>query len=167
METRTRKTSYQLSVLTLQALNQVLTRIGARLDQLEGIAQNPDLHGRTIKNVGVATDATDAARLGQVTDAVDRITVIGVTGSIRAGVGISITEETGYTAVALKQQGLVIDVSESVSLPDPSDAPATADALRDDLVTTVIPAVEAAVNTLAVAVNVIHGRLRSAEVVQS
>jgi len=138
METRTRKTSYALPALNLQALNQMLTRIGARLDQLEGIAQNPDLHGRTIKNVGAGSAATDAARVGQVEDAVNQITVIGGgSGAVRAGVGISITEMTGYVAVAVKQQGALTDLGETAVLAD-----------------------------VIAAVNDIHEKLRAAEVVQ-
>lgn len=39
------------------------------------------------------------------------------------------------------------------TLPDPADAPATADALRDDIVANTIPAVEAALNVLGQRVN--------------
>lgn len=139
METRTRKTSYQIPVLTLQAINQALIRIGQRLDRLEGIGQNPDLHGRVITNVGAGVKETDAARKGDVEDVISQVSVIGGGSvSIRAGVGIELTETAIYTAVALKQQGSVSDVAAS-------------------------PTVE----QLATAVNAIHDRLRGSEVVEA
>jgi len=139
METRTRKTSYQLPVLSLQAINQVLIRIGQRLDKLDGIGQNPDLHGRVITNVGEGVKDTDAARKGDVEEVISQVSLIGGGSvAIRAGVGIEVTETTLYTAVAVKQQGDLTDVAAS-------------------------PTVE----QLATAVNAIHDRLRGSELIET
>lgn len=139
METRTRKTSYQIPVLTLQAINQMLIRIGQRLDKLDGIGQNPDLHGRVITNVGAGVKETDAARKGDVEEVISQVSVLGGSSAkLRAGLGIELTETSIYTAVAVKQQGALTDVVAT-------------------------PTVE----QLSTAVNAIHDRLRGSEIIET
>ena len=144
----------------------MLTRIGQRLDRVEGVAQNPDLHGSTLKNVGPASQPTDAARKDQVDTAVTRVTVIGSgSGNLVAGKGISLAEGDNFTQVSIKQQGALLDVSETPTVTDPADSPVTPDALRDDLVAGALADIRAQLAALGVAVNEIHDRLRGAEVV--
>ena len=51
-----------------------------------------------------------------------------------------------------------ISVPTSFLIAEPADAPASADALRDDLVATTIPDIQFALNTLAQAVNALGNR---------
>ena len=66
IETRLRRENYTLSGLNLNALNRILINIGMRLDQVDAIAQNPDFKGKTLKNVGAATEATDGANFSDL-----------------------------------------------------------------------------------------------------
>jgi hypothetical protein len=52
--------------------------------------------------------------------------------------------------------------STLVAVPDPTDTPATADALRDDLVTNVIPVINADILDLGAKINEIRTALRNA-----
>lgn len=56
-------------------------------------------------------------------------------------------------ATPASQIAHVADASTSHSITDPGDSPADADALRDDLVTNVIPSIESALNALGTKIN--------------
>ena len=63
---------YQLSDLSLPAINFLLSQLGDRLDQLEGYRGTPtfksdlDLQGNRGKNAGSGSDSTDLANVGQI-----------------------------------------------------------------------------------------------------
>jgi hypothetical protein len=61
----------------------------------------------------------------------------------------------------------IADATTSHSITDPADAPADADALRDDLVANTIPAIETALNNLGTKVNTILTALENANIVAS
>ena len=65
----------------------------------------------------------------------------------------ALTDSTGGTANSTLE-----------AIPDPADAPATADALRDDLVANALPAIRNDFADLAAQVNSLHSRLRDAGV---
>ncbi len=65
----------------------------------------------------------------------------------------------GVTPAA--QQATVADASTAHAITDPTDAPADADALREDLVTNVIPSVETSLNNLGTKINSILATLEA------
>jgi len=67
MTTTTRKKVYNLTRLDLPSLNRFLIDIGARLDSAEAIGQNPNGHGKTIKNLGPGIKSTDSIQFNQST----------------------------------------------------------------------------------------------------
>lgn len=87
--------------------------------------------------------------------------------------GLYVSRKTGYgidvdsDGLKLKQQAHEADASASHSITDPADSPADADALRDDLVTNTIPAIESALNALGTKINNILSKLETAEVLAS
>lgn len=83
----------------------------------------------------------------------------GIYAKLKTGFGIAVDSD----GLQLNQQVNIVDASESHTITDPADAPATADALRDDLVLNAIPDVEAALNALGVKVNAILALLLASE----
>jgi len=67
----------------------------------------------------------------------------------------------------LKQQAHEANAVTAHAITDPADTPATADALRDDLVVNTIPAIESALNALGTKINNILSKLETAEVLAS
>ena len=67
------KQTYTLGELTLTAVNNVLRKIGLRLDQLEGVGQKPDFNGARLTNIGQAVQDHDAVRMDQFNAVVDRL----------------------------------------------------------------------------------------------
>ena len=67
MTTTTRKRVYNLTRLDLPSLNRLLIDIGARLDSAEAIGQNPNGHGKTIKNLGPGINNSDSIQFNQST----------------------------------------------------------------------------------------------------
>ena len=65
MSTSTRKRVYNLTRLDIPSLNRLLLDIGARLDSAEAVGQNPDGHGKTIKNLGSGANSRDSLQFGQ------------------------------------------------------------------------------------------------------
>ena len=61
-----RKGIFGIRNLTLNEVNTALLNISLRLNQLDAIGQNPDVKGRTIKNLGAGVENPDAVRLDQV-----------------------------------------------------------------------------------------------------
>ncbi len=79
--------------------------------------------------------------------------------------GLTITDDgDGTITIDVKQQTHEADASTSHAITDPADAPASADALRDDLVANTIPSIEAALNALGTKTNNILSKLESAEI---
>jgi hypothetical protein len=172
ISTTTRRQSYTISTLNVQAINRVLGQIASRLDAVEGIGQNPDLHGSTLKNAGVAVGSKDVIRKDQsltLSDVDQHLStrIDGVATGYLAGSGITLSMAGKTLTISLKQQTSMDDAETSHSIPDPGDSPASADALRDDLASSVLPAIVSALNGLGVAVNQIISRLENAEVIES
>lgn len=83
----------------------------------------------------------------------------GIYPKLKTGFGIAVDAD----GLQLKQDTNIVDASESHTITDPGDAPADADALRDDLVLNAIPDIEAALNALGVKVNAILDLLLATE----
>ena len=66
--------------------------------------------------------------------------------------------------LTLKQQTNVSNASTSHSVTDPADTPATADALRDDLVANAIPDIESSLDALGTKINSILSLLLASEI---
>jgi hypothetical protein len=64
----------------------------------------------------------------------------------------------------LKQQAHIADAATAHAITDPADTPADADALRDDLVTNTIPAIESGLDALGTKINSLLAALETAEV---
>lgn len=90
-----------------------------------------------------------------------------LTFAVSKGLTITGTAASDTVTFSVKQQAHEADASASHSITDPGDAPADADALRDDLVTNTIPAIEAALNALGTKVNNILSKLETAEILAS
>lgn len=88
---------------------------------------------------------------------------------LTAGDAITLTDGgAGSTAtIAVDPAAHVADASESHTITDPGDAPADADALRDDLVANAIPDIEGALNALGVKVNAIISALETAKLMET
>lgn len=86
-----------------------------------------------------------------------------------AGDGLTITGDSTSDTVtfAVKKQAHEDDASTSHAITDPGDSPASADALRDDLVTNTIPAIETALNALGTKLNNILSKLETAQILAS
>ena len=61
----------------------------------------------------------------------------------------------------------IADAETSHTVTDPSDSPADADALRDDLVTNTIPSIETALNNLGTKINSILAAIENAELTET
>lgn len=84
------------------------------------------------------------------------------------GTGTVVTGESGgKVSIDLNQQNHEADASASHSITDPADAPANADALRDDLVANALPEITAALDALGAKINAILLKLETAEVFKS
>ena len=84
---------------------------------------------------------------------------------IAASSGITVTDDgDGSITISVKQQSNEGDASESHTVTDPSDTPADADALRDDLVANTIPSIESALNALGVKINAVLDILLGSEI---
>jgi len=86
-----------------------------------------------------------------------------------AGDAISLTDGGAQSTltIAVDPAAHVTDASESHTVTDPGDAPADADALRDDLVANTIPSIESALNALGVKVNAIIAALETAKLMET
>lgn len=78
--------------------------------------------------------------------------------AFNTGTGTKIGTATGqklsfWNATPVAQQSHIADASTGHTVTDPGDAPADADALRDDLVANAIPDIEAALDALGTKVN--------------
>ncbi len=87
----------------------------------------------------------------------------GIKVKLKSGYGIDVDSD----GLKLKRQAHEADASTSHTITDPADSPASADALRDDLVANTIPSIESALNSLGTKINNILAKLEAAEVVAS
>jgi len=170
-----KRQAYQITTLSLADINRVLSQIALRLDQAEGVSGNPDVHGRKIVRVGLGTKSTDALRKGQLGILVEGDNQ-GITGSYDDATGtltLSIQIRTSYglsvtaNGLQLKKQAHVADASVAHAITGPADSPASADALRDDLVANTIPSIVSALNSLGATINAVLFALENAEVLAS
>lgn len=63
-----KRDSLRVSVLSIEAVNSVLTRIERRLDQTEGVGQNADMHGGRITNLQSGSRDKEALSTNNVGD---------------------------------------------------------------------------------------------------
>ena len=96
---------------------------------------------------------------GRLTVTDDGDGTITLTVPLKASFGIT----SDANGLSLNQQANVVDASTVHAITDPADTPATADALRDDLVLNAIPDIEAALNALGTKVNAILALLLASE----
>ena len=68
---------------------------------------------------------------------------------------------------SVSKQAHITDASASHTVTDPADAPATADALRDDLVLNTIPSMESALDALGVKINAILAAIETAKILNT
>ncbi|OPY11331.1 MAG: hypothetical protein A4E67_00229 [Syntrophaceae bacterium PtaB.Bin038] len=87
----------------------------------------------------------------------------GIKVKLKSGYGIDVDSD----GLKLKRQAHEADASTSHTITDPADSPASADALRDDLVANTIPSIESALNSLGTKINNILAKLETAEVLAS
>ena len=97
---------------------------------------------------------------GRLTVTDDGDGTITLTVPLKASFGIT----SDANGLSLNQQANVADASEAHAITDPGDAPADADALRDDLVTNAIPEIEGALNALGVKINAILDLLLASQI---
>jgi hypothetical protein len=97
---------------------------------------------------------------GRITVTDDGDGTISLTVPLKANFGIT----SDSSGLSLNQQANVTNASTSHSITNPGDAPADADALRDDLVNNVIPEIESAFDTLGTKINSILSLLLSSEI---
>ena len=87
----------------------------------------------------------------------------GLAAKLKAAYGIDVDAD----GLKLKKQ-THSEFCETVhAITDPADTPASADALRDDLVANTIPSIEAALNDIGTHVNAIIAKLQMAEILLS
>ncbi len=87
----------------------------------------------------------------------------GLSVKLKPNYGIAVDSD----GLKLKQQAHEADASTTHDITDPGDSPASADALRDDLVSNTIPSIESALNALGTKINSILAKLETAEVLAS
>jgi len=80
------------------------------------------------------------------------------------GIETTYDDTAGTLTFAVKQQTHEVDASIAHAITDPANTPATADALRDDLVLNAIPDIETALNALGAKINAILVKIETAEI---
>jgi len=101
-----------------------------------------------------------AGTSGRITVTDDGDGTVTLTVPLKASYGL----DSDADGLKLKQDANITDASESHIITDPADAPATVDALRDDLVLNAIPDIESALNALGVKINAILDLLLATEI---
>ena len=101
-----------------------------------------------------------AGTSGRITVTDDGDGTVTLTVPLKASYGL----DSDADGLKLKQDANITDASESHTITDPADAPATVDALRDDLVLNAIPDIESALNALGVKINAILDLLLATEI---
>ena len=93
------------------------------------------------------------------------------TGGIKTdsnGTAVKIKASSGLTSDAdglqNKKQAHIVDAEDTHAITDPADSPASADALRDDLVANTIPEIKAALDALGAKLNALLLALETGEI---
>jgi hypothetical protein len=97
---------------------------------------------------------------GRITVTNDGDGTVTLTVPLKANFGIT----SDANGLSLIQQTNVSNASTSHLITDPSDTPADADALRDDLVTNTIPDIESSLNSLGSKINSVLALLLASEI---
>lgn len=134
------------------AVDLFLARGGSATLQL-GLLHATTPTAQTIKAHNVTTGTGASLTLSGGTGSVAGGATILATGSGAARVTVNDTGVGLFAATPAAQQAHQADCSTTHAITDPGDAPADADALREDLVTNVIPSVESALNALGTRIN--------------
>ncbi len=104
--------------------------------------------------VSVATSGTDYQ--AAITSLTEETSPAGTSFvGLHTGSAYKKTKLTDIWSAGFTQQSHIVDASTSHTITDPSDSPASADALRDDLVTNTIPSIETQLNALGVKINAV------------
>ena len=91
----------------------------------------------------------------------DHVLTIKPGSNLTASKTLTITTGSVNTTMTLNSAHIA-DASTAHAITDPADSPASADALRDNLVTNTIPSIETALNNLGTKINSILSRLETA-----
>lgn len=83
------------------------------------------------------------------------------TGLVRDAAGVQVLGAQQAAVASLTNNLGVVGNDDVVAVPDPADAPGTADALRDDLVANTIPAIRGDLADLTDKLNTVLTRLRA------
>jgi len=101
------------------------------------------------------------------TDPVASISTDTLNLAVTFGLTITGNSATKTITFSVKQQAHEANASTAHAITDPGDAPASVDALRDDLVANTIPSIETALNALGTKINSILTKLETAEILAS
>lgn len=139
---------------SVSSINLALGQVLERLDSIHGLRGAVGIHDRVATEAGIA--GTDVVRMLDI-DATNPLFYL------------MIPEQGGFVTsppILTDSTGGVVDniTHTMVALPDPADAPATADALRDDLVANLLPALRDNLALLTAQLNTIRERLQFAQV---
>ena len=70
MKGKLRRDNHQISALTVEEVNRALSKLGERMSQTDAVGQNPDMKGRTVKNMGNVKSVELLPDTGNAADAV-------------------------------------------------------------------------------------------------
>lgn len=87
--------------------------------------------------------------------------------SVKCRANYGLTVDVNGLSLTGGQQAHIVDAETAHAITPPGDAPASADALRDDLVTNTIPSLETALNNLGTKINAIYTALEAAKILQT
>lgn len=104
--------------------------------------------------------AQEGAELASFANGVDVATTLTHTGTLGLHGAPAVAQAADFGAIVDSIAGTVNNALDAI--PDPADAPATADALRDDLVANTLPEIRDALSTLAARINDIRDMLSAA-----
>src|SRR5262245_46947100 len=159
---------------SVASINLALALILERLDGARGLRGEPTIYAAT--TVGAPGASTQAARLADLPSEDPTSVLLWILAAQSTTAGTSaptaLTDGTGGTANdTLTALGGITALTDSSggtandtvqALPDPADAPATADALRDDLVANLIPALRNNLADLTAKVNALIADMNDA-----
>lgn len=104
--------------------------------------------------------AQEGAELASFANGIDVQTTLTHTGTLGLHGAPAVGQAADFGAIVDSIAGAVNNALDAI--PDPADAPATADALRDDLVANTLPEIRDALSTLAARINDIRDMLSEA-----
>lgn len=141
----------------------VAERVDELLDALgaSGAVTTAKIADGAVTTAKLADSAVTAAKIADAT-----ITAAKVAGDVATQAELDAHAAVDGDDGHIDQQAAIADLS-STNLPDPTDSPVDADALRDDLVAVLIPAIETRLDAVEAKVNAVLTALRSAGVIAS